>query len=189
MKFGIREIVFIILLLGIPIGAWWFVFRPNAAGKAEMSAQVEARQTKLRELNKATATIGDLKTEITSLEKAIYFFRSKLPNEKEMDKVLQEVWRLAEANQLRTKSIRTLNTKAEMMLVDASGPYAEQPISMELEGSFTGFYGFLLALERQPRIMRIQEMNLEKPARAPEGIIRAECTVSVFFERAGKESS
>ncbi|KPK83610.1 MAG: hypothetical protein AMJ81_07775 [Phycisphaerae bacterium SM23_33] len=187
MKFGTREIIFAALLATIPVAAWWFAFRPNNARNRELIKQIEARQGKLRELNKATATIGDLKTEIASLEEAIRFFRSKLPSEKEIDKVLQEVWRLAEANRLTTKSIRTLRPESEATLANPEGPYAEQPFSMQLEGPFTGFYGFLLALERQPRIMRIQEMNVEKPARAEEGCIRTNCKVSVFFERSGKE--
>ena len=187
MKIGIREIVFVVLLTAIPVAAWAFVFRPNNVCKAEMAAEIASRQAKLQALNKATATIGDLKSEIAALEKAINFFRSKLPSEKEMDKVLREVWLLAEANKLTTKSIRTLKSRNEMMLTDPSGPYAEQPISMQLEGPFSGFYGFLLALERQPRIMRIQEMDLEKPPRAPQGHVRAECSVVVFFERSGKE--
>ena len=103
-----------------------------------------------------------------------------------MDKVLREVWRLAEANHLTTKSIRTLKSGGKAMLADPNGPYAEQPISMKLEGPFKGFYGFLLALEVQPRIMRVREMKVEKLPRSVEGMVRAECEVSVFFERAGK---
>ncbi|MCD4699094.1 MAG: type 4a pilus biogenesis protein PilO [Phycisphaerae bacterium] len=187
MKFGIRESVFLIILTVIPVGAWWFVFHPADIRNGEMMKQIDTRQKKLQSLNRATATIGNLKGEIASLEEAIKFFRSKLPSEKEIDKVLQEVWRLAEANKLTTKSIRTLKTAARSVtLADPDGPYAEQPISMQLEGSFAGFYGFLLAMESQPRIMRIQQMDIEKDNKRGEGYIRVDCTVSVFFERSGK---
>jgi Tfp pilus assembly protein PilO len=186
MKFGIREIVFIALTAAIPVAAWWFVFRPANERNEELMGAIEARQAKLRELNQATGSIGDLEMEIDSLEKAIKFFRSRLPSAKEIDKVLQEVWKLAEANQLATKSIRTAEVKGDGLLPDPGGPYAEQPLEMDLVGPFSGFYGFLLALEAQPRIVRIQEMQLSKVKDAPEGVIRAECTLSVFFER-GKE--
>jgi Tfp pilus assembly protein PilO len=187
MKFGIREIVFTVLLAAIPVGAWWFVFRPGKTGNAEALSAIENRQAKLRTLNQATATVGDLKVEIAALEDAVKFFRSKLPSEKEIDKVLQEVWRLAASNRLRTESIRTLKASEETMLTEASGPYAEQPILVKLEGPFNGFYSFLLALETQPRIMRIQQMKLDRSLKGEEGSVRAECTMSVFFERAGKE--
>ena len=135
MKFSIREIVLVALTVAIPMGAWWTVYRPNNARNVAMTKEVEARQAKLRELNRVTGTIGDLKMEIASLEKAIQFFRSRLPTEKEIDKVLQEVWRLAESNNLSTKSIRTLDREGPSILTDATGPYAEQPLSMKLEGS------------------------------------------------------
>jgi len=188
MKLGIREIVLVVLLMAMPVGAWWFVFRPNSARNAKMTAEIESRQKKLQQLNSATATIGNLKSEISSLEEAIEFFRSKLPSEKEIDKVLKEVWRLAEANQLTTKSIRTLASSPDNLLTDPNGPFAEQPIVMKMEGPFTGFYGFLLALETQPRIVRMREMKIEKPIKVAEGHIKVECEVSIFFERGGKES-
>lgn len=187
MKIGIREIVFFAVLVATPAGAWWFVFRPNGARNSAMVAEIEARQAKLQKINAATATIGDAKAEIEALEEAIQFFRSKLPSEKEMDKVLREVWRLAEENQLSTKSIRTLNSDgSNSLLADPAGPYAEQPISMKLEGPFNGFYGFLLALESQSRIMRLRKMKVVKLTAAGEGQVRAECEVLVFFERGGK---
>ena len=77
MRFGVREIVFVLLTAAIPLGAWWFVYRPNNARNAEMMEEIQARQVKLRELNRVTGTIGDLKMEIASLEKAIQFFRSR----------------------------------------------------------------------------------------------------------------
>ena len=113
MKIGIREIVFVVLLTAIPVAAWAFVFRPNNVCKAEMAAEIASRQAKLQALNKATATIGDLKSEIAALEKAINFFRSKLPSEKEMDKVLREVWLLAEANKrVLSKGLRSVRFAA-----------------------------------------------------------------------------
>ncbi|MCK4627175.1 MAG: type 4a pilus biogenesis protein PilO [Phycisphaerae bacterium] len=204
MKFGTREIVFIVVLTVIPVAAWWFVFRPADARNNEMIEQIETRQKKLQSLNRATATIGDLKVEISSLEDAIKFFRSKLPSEKEIDKVLQEVWRLAEDNKLTIKIIQTLKRSSTMVtLTDPSGPYAEQPILLQLEGPFTGFYGFLLAMETQPRIMRIQQMSIveiskcggrrrgkkaseDEKAKMDKGYVCADCVISVFFERSNK---
>ena len=189
MKLGLREIVFIVLLMGMPVGAYFFVFRPHNQRDAEMVRQIQAKQAKLRALNQAMGTLGDLKNEITSLNKAIKFFESKLPSEKEIDKILQQVWKLAEANNLATKSIRTLDRTSQNCFTSVDGPHAEQPIAMQLEGDFMGFYSFLQAMENQPRIIRIHKMALSKPDRtadgkpASEGRMTAEFTVSIFFER------
>jgi len=187
MKLGLREILFIVLLTGIPVSAWLFVFRPRNAQDAEMMRQIETKQVKLRTLNQTVSALGNLKNEIASLKKAISFFESKLPNEKEIASVLQEVWRLAEANKLAAKSIRPLERSTQNCLTSTDGPHAEQPIAMQLEGDFLGFYSFLQAMENQPRIIRIHKMMLAKPAKAPEGTMRADFVLSIFFERTDKE--
>jgi len=189
MKLGLREVAFIVLLTGIPVVAWRFVFRPQNAQNAEMQKQIEAKQARLRELNQATGTIGDLRQRIEKLEKAMAFFRSKLPSEKEIDKVLQEVWQLAESNRLRTKSIRTLDRDRNSEFTSRAGAYCAQPISVQLEGSFLGFYSFLQALEDQPRIMRVQKMNLQKLKQGAEGTVQAEFIMTIFFEGTDRDKS
>jgi Tfp pilus assembly protein PilO len=186
MKFGLRELVLVALLLSLPVGAWWFVFRPRNARDAEIREAIAGKQRKLQALNRATATIGDLQHEIASLQEAIRFFQSKLPSEKEIDRVLQEIWRMAEASHLATKSIRTLERSQSKRFTSTRGPHAEQPILIELEGDFLGFYTFLLALESQPRIMRIQDMTLQKTkSKSNQGKVHATFVVSIFFERNG----
>ena len=189
MKFGLRELVFTVLLMGLPIGTWWFVFRPHNERNDQMLQQIEAKRNKLKELNQVTGTIGNLQKEIDALTKAITFFHSKLPNEKEIDKVLKEVWLLAESNQLTTKSIRTLKRDSDKMFLangSDSEVYAEQPIAMQLQGDFVGFYAFLQALENQPRIMRIRKMRLKKLPKEAEGVMQADFVMSVFFERSDR---
>jgi len=184
MKFGLREITFVVLLMGIPTAAWWFDFRPSNKQNQEMLNQIELRREKLQKLNRATSTIDDMEKEIASLQNAIEFFHSKLPNEKEIDKVLQEVWKLAEANRLTTKSIRTLRSPERQNA--ASSTHSAQPISVQLEGDFKGLYAFLLSLEKQPRIMQIRKLTLKKPSKCPQGHVQATFEMSIFFEKASK---
>ena len=180
MKLGTREIFFSLLLVIIPVAAYAIVFRPANHRNAEMLRQIEARQQRLRDLNKATAALGDLRKEIGALADAMRFFQSKLPNEKEMDKVLREVWRLAEDNHLAAKSLRTLPSSDA---ASADQGTREQIIAVQVEGDFRGFYGFLQALENQPRIMRIPKMTIGKLKNAPEGQVQVNFDMSVFFER------
>jgi len=181
----VRQGVFVLLLLGLVVGAWYFLFRPRGLEDRQMRLAIAAKQRQLQKLNRATATIGNLKEEIADLDKAIQFFQSKLPNEKEMDKVLEEVWRLAEDNNLTTKGIYTTRTSGPSPFVPAGATQIEQPIKMEFEGDFMGFYGFLLALEAQPRIMRVREIKLESENRGPDenkGLVKASLMMSIFFE-------
>ncbi len=188
MKFGLREVLSVALLMCIPLGAWWFVFRPRSAQISELREQMQAKRAKLSALNRAQANIEDLQGEIDQYNEAINFFQNKLPPEKEIDKVLREVWNLARASNLTTKSIRTMKRAGSraVTIAEKGGPYAEQPISLELVGDFKhGLYNFLLALEKRPRITRIQELKVSKlnTADAVEGEVHAEIVMSIFFER------
>ena len=134
----------------------------------------QIKQTSSTNLKQATAGIEDLGRKIDELQKAIDFFESKLPQEKEIDKILKEVSQMAEANTLQTKTIKTLKSER--------GPnYSEQPIQMSLQGDFNGFYAFLLQLEKLPRITRVTQMNLEKIDER-DGEMQAQMTLSIFFE-------
>ena len=189
MRLSLREIMLVAMLVAMPLGAWWQVFRPRNMRDAELRVRIEKKQQKLRALNRATATIGDLERQITSLEEGLRFFQSKLPSEKEIDRVLQDIWRMAEANHLVTKSIRTISRKESRRFTAAAGPHAEQPIVLQLEGDFMGFYAFLQALENQPRIMRIQDMTLKKIEKGPQGRTLVTFVMSIFFERSkGRKS-
>jgi Tfp pilus assembly protein PilO len=91
-----------------------------------------------------------------------------------VDKILKEVWQMAEANSLQTKTVKTLKSER--------GPnYSEQPIQMNLAGDFNGFYAFLLQLEKLPRITRVSQMKLEKIDER-DGEMTAQMTLSIFFE-------
>jgi Tfp pilus assembly protein PilO len=168
MKFGIREVIFVLILLGLLGSTNYFVFAKSNKRKAERLADIHTKQSALGNLQQATAGISDLNRKIDELQKAITFFEGKLPQEKEVDKILREVWQMAEANSLQTKTVKTL--KAER------GPsYSEQPISMSLSGDFNGFYAFL------PRITRVTQMNLQKISDR-DGEMQAQMTLSIFFE-------
>jgi type IV pilus assembly protein PilO len=190
MRFGMREILFLLLLVAIPVGAWWFVFHPRNIQIAQAKEQIQAKRLKLQALNRATATIDSLKSDIQEYNRAIDFFQSKLPAEKEMDKVLREVWELAQACNLTAKSVRTEKRQGPVMLSDTAGPYAEQPVCLELDGDFnSGLYSFLLALEKKARITRIHTMTVEKNSAKDdgEGLVHATLVMSIFFERNGQK--
>src|SRR5437588_252431 len=174
MKFGMRELIFFKLMVGLLLASYFFVFAKATVKKKDLMADIQAKQIALANLKQSTVGIDDLGRRIDDLKKAITFFESKLPQEKEVDKILREVWRLAEANQLQTKTVKP--SKSER------GPsYSEQPIEMSLAGDFTGFYSFLLQLEKLPRITRLSKMNLQKISER-DGHMTAQLTLSIFFE-------
>lgn len=174
MKIGAREVLFFTLMLSMLGGSWYFVFKRANDRRDYLRAEIARKEGDLENLRKSTAGIEDLGKKIGELQRAIAFFESKLPKEKEMDKVLREVWQMAEANSLECKSIRTLKPERQPA-------YSEQPVELVMSGEFTGFYSFLLQLEKLPRITRLTKMNLQKIT-SVDGQMTAKVTLSVFFE-------
>jgi type IV pilus assembly protein PilO len=174
MRFGLRELIFVVAMLGLLGSSYLLVFQKSDNRRQSLQADIEQKQRALANLRQATAGIEDMNGKIDELQRAIAFFESKLPQEKEVDKILKEVWQMAEANSLQTRTVKTL--KAER----ASG-YSEQPIQMSLSGDFTGFYAFLLQLEKLPRITRVTHMELKK-IDEHDGAMTANVTLSIFFE-------
>jgi type IV pilus assembly protein PilO len=176
MRFGLREAIFILLLLAMPTAAYFFVFQPRNEQIASAREEVRRKQDKLALLEQETANMSDLGKEIDKLTAAIEAFEQKLPAQREVDGVLKEVWKLTAANKLTPKSVRTDK-------IDKKAHYAELPIKMQIIGDFDGFYNFLMELEKLPRITRMPKMKLKKHKQEEQdGTMTADVVLSIFFE-------
>ena len=175
MKFGVRELVFVAAMLGLLAASYLLVFKKATARRDKIEAEIVTKQKALADLDRATAGVSDVNAKIEELQKAIVFFEGKLPQEKEIDKVLREVWQMAESKQLTIKTIKTLRS-------ERSTNYSEQPIEMSLSGDFKdSFYAFMLQLEQLPRLTRVTRMELKK-INDRDGQMEAQVTLSIFFE-------
>lgn len=181
MKFGFRELLFFVVMLAFLGSTYFFVFAKANQKREALRVEILHKQQALADLRQSTAGIDDLNKKIKDLQEAIAFFESKLPQEKEFDKILKEVSQMAEANSLQTKTVRTLKQ-------ERCSNYSEQPIQMSLTGNFNGFYLFLQQLEKLPRITRITSMSLQKIT-DHDGEMQATLTLSIFFEPEGSGST
>jgi len=175
MRFGLRELLFVLLLLAVPVAAWWFVFKPNNEQIQQAREEILAKRAKLQQLQAATQQIDDLGREIDKLTEAIDMFEAKLPAEKEVEVILKEVWQMAAKHGLKSRSV-----KADK--VTQNNRYAEAELRMIITGDFDSYYSFMLDLERLPRITRVHEMSLEKLKKGQEGEMEAKFTLTIFFE-------
>ena len=186
MKPSPREIVFGLVLLAIPLAAWQLEFGPRRRRQKELKLQIVAKQAKLDKLfekKQLSGAIGDLRSQIAEGKEAVAIFRSRLPDEKDIDQIVREVWRLAKSNKLSPTSLRTVPPRKNKQFTSPGGPHGEQPVLIQLEGGFTGLYSFMLDMESQSRIMRIRQMTLKKPEKTNNGLVSATIEFSIFFER------
>ena len=184
MRFGLRELIFMIVLLAVPVASWWYVFKPRNADIVQARMEIIIKQDKLDKLREVAKRIDDIGLAIERGRDAVELIEAKLPNQQQVDVILQNVWQIADQNRLTVKSI-----KSEKPVTAAS--YMEQPLKMKIEGRFNGFYQFLLELENLPRITRIHQMKMERMKTEngsgsdsyDPGLMKAEFTLSIYFEQ------
>ncbi|HEY7115568.1 MAG TPA: type 4a pilus biogenesis protein PilO [Tepidisphaeraceae bacterium] len=173
MQFGIRELLFFALMIGLVVASV-FALQKRRTQTDALRADTQQKRKQLVDLKQSTSGNEDWNQKFAELKQAISFFESKLPQEREIDKILKEVWQMAEANSLQTRTVKTLRS-------ERGASYSEQPIEMSLAGDFNGFYVFLQQLENMPRITRVTNMSLTKMADR-DGAMQAKMTLSIFFE-------
>src|SRR5438105_1613271 len=100
MKFGLQQIVFVLAMLGLLAGSYFFIFQKDQERRALKEQDMATKKRALADLEHSTAGINDLDRKLAELQQAIAFFESKLPAEKEIDKILQDIWEKAKANSL-----------------------------------------------------------------------------------------
>ena len=186
MKPNSREIIFTLVLLAIPAAAWLLEFAPRQRHQKELTQQIAAKQTKLDKLfekKRLSGAIGDLREQIVEGKKAVEIYRSHLPDEKDIDQIVREVWRLAKSNNLSPTSLRTIPPRKDKQFTRSAGPHGEQPLLIQLEGDFKGLYSFMLDMESQSRLMRVRQMTLKTPEKDHPGSVSATIEFSIFFER------
>jgi len=155
MKLGIREIAFLLVLAAIPVAAWYFVFEPRNQDIEQSRQEIAKMERTLLRLDQLTTEVGDVREAISEAEVRLADFRQNIPDADEVDDMLAEIHRIGERNALSIASIRALAQSEDQ-------GYAEIPLSIQIEGEFKGIYRFLIDLERLPRIIRVQDLELER---------------------------
>jgi Tfp pilus assembly protein PilO len=177
MKFGIRELIFVAVMLGLLGSSYFLVFTKANAKRAGLEVEIDRKKKALSDLQNARVGIDDLKKKIDELQAAIVFFEGKLPEHGQMDKVLEQVTKLATDNGLEQRTFKSGKTQQ-------AANYSEQQIEMTLAGDFNGFYVYLQQLEKFERLTRVTKMDLTK-MNERDGAMEAKLTLSIFFEPDG----
>jgi len=176
MRFGLREALFVLLLLAVPCAAYMFVFQPRNVEMAEAQREIKSKRAKLEKVEAVTQTTTNLEAEIDKLLSALAAIEQRLPAEHEMHVVLRDVEQLAVEHKLVSKRFTPDKPRPKAGAI-------EKPIRLELEGDFDGFYSFLKELHALPRITQISRLKIRKPkSDEAEGRIRVDMMLSVFYE-------
>lgn len=175
MKIGLREIIFFKLMLGLLLASYFFGFKRMNEKREAYDQEIQLKQQRLADLARASRDIDDMNQRLAKLEQAITVFEKKLPQEQEVDSILNHVTTLVERHKLYSKSFKP-NPKPIV------GPnFREKQIELTLSGNFFGYYAFLRDLERLERIIKITDMKLTR-IDEQDGQMQAVLKISIFYD-------
>jgi type IV pilus assembly protein PilO len=175
MQLGIRGLLALGVVVGLPLASYFMVFKP-ANKDREMRLQNLAHQedllTKLREETKKNT---DLQSANEEIKKTVAAIEARLPSNKEMDGVVRQISDLAVQAGLEAPSMKSVKPVQAAL-------YMEQPIELEVGGTFVGLFTFLAQLEKLPRITRISDMKITAGLQPDQQEVKAEFTLSIYFQ-------
>ncbi len=174
MRFGIRELLYLLVLIGVMVGAYFIVLKPMDQEIDNYRTDTAQKKATLAELTVATSKYPDFDAEIQRLRSARDAFERKLPNAREVEVILREIWEIARSENLKPKSIVPDRS------IDAA-EYNELPIKVEIVGDFDGYYSFIKRIEELPRITKMPKIKIIKVNNKGGGDVRTELRLSIFF--------
>lgn len=177
MRFSLREAIFTLILLALPVGYYFLVVEDRHTKNDQWRDDITAYQKKIADVDEYLAETPDLEARIEQIQTAIEDFEAMLPSDREVETLLREVWDLAGEHNLTAKSVRPDKPVP-------AAQYAELPIKMEIVGDFDGFYLFIQDIEKLPRITRMPRMKIVKQEKDDQGVVKVEVTLSIFFDGA-----
>lgn len=174
MRLGLRELLLLLILLGLPAASYFLVFRPENRDIDLAKREIEHKRSVLNKLREETARSKDLEDTNREIQTKIEAIEARLPSKKQVESVVREISDLAVASGLQPPQM-----KGGKALKTAT--YMEQPLELSTEGAFTGFYEFLLKTEQLARITRMTDLKIKRHTET-DGVMQATFTLSIYFQ-------
>jgi len=185
-----RQLYLLIGLLGAGIvGAYiYLLMMPLWEEKGRHETTLQKLQADLRKKQAIAANRPKLEADIKALEKQLEEALVRLPEEKEIPKLLTQVNTLGQQNGL------------EFLLFRPGAPakkgfYAEVPIDMRVEGQYHALGGFLDRVSKLERIVNVSDIKvtplpLTKAQRGDRTVTAdLKATTYTFLEKGGSASA
>ncbi|MFZ4575530.1 MAG: type 4a pilus biogenesis protein PilO [Phycisphaerales bacterium] len=173
MNLGLRALL-IIVILATPLAAWWFAFVPENKYIDALSKDLKHKEEMLEKLRQETSRNADLQKANEELHRSVTLIEQRLPSNKEIDAIVRQVSDLAVAAGMQPPAIKSDKPVQSAL-------YMEQPLEMEVNGNFLGFFKFIADVEKLPRITRIHDLKITSQT-GKDVELKAEFTLSIYFQ-------
>lgn len=156
-------------------GLYWFILYRDCAAKLDAKQAVLTK--KQQELNEQKVILADLpkfRKETAEMKGKRQKALEQLPNEKDIDKLLEDISSLAIESGLE---ILLFKPQQEVK----RNFYAEIPVELNLSGGYHDLALFYDKIASLPRIVNVSDLLIEKPQEVDgRNILQASCTAKTY---------
>ena len=182
------------LLIGLVaagvLTGYYLLMNPLWEERGRHETELQKLQSDLQQKRLIAANRPKLEAEIKALEKQLADALVRLPEEKEIPKLLTQVNTLGQQNGLEFLLFRPTAPAKK-------GFYAEVPIEMRVEGQYHALGGFLDRVSKLERIVNVSDIRVTPLTGTPRGGDRGDRTIVAdmkattytFLEKGGSTSA
>jgi Tfp pilus assembly protein PilO len=110
---------------------------------------------------------------------------ARLPQNEDISQVIDDLSKVAQANKLLVNKMQRVALSDKEKLQLSATNYGIQRLDVEMDGNYKGFYNFLSEMERQPRIIRVQSLDIQRVEDANrQGDIKVRMDLRVYYGKA-----
>lgn len=167
-----------IIAIGIVAGWWFYLFKPAWDERDRLQGDLARTEQDLFQKRRISQELPKLEAALADLRRDLDAALTKLPEEKEIPRLLTQISRLGQESGLTFTLFKPGNPVKRDF-------YAEIPIQIKVDGSYHALGRFFDRLSRMDRIINVTDLKIaQSTARADSksvrAIITAEFTATTF---------
>jgi len=172
---GKKLIIGLGLLLLLGYFYWFYLLQPAFEKKAKLDEDLANISRLIATSQRVVGQIEQHKKEIARLEKSLQTILAKLPEQKEIPRLLTSV---SEAGRDAGLDFVLF----EPMVSVSKEFYAEIPVKIEVEGEYNNIAVFFDSVANLPRIVNITDVGIKRGGKSSgENILHADCSMKIYM--------
>ena len=175
LSLGKKLMIGLGLLLLLGYFYWFYLLQPAFEKKAKLDKDLENISRRIATSQRVVGQIEQHKKEIARLEKSLQTILAKLPEQKEIPRLLTSV---SEAGR---------DAGLDFVLFEPIAPvpkefYAEIPVKITVEGKYNDIAVFFDSVANLPRIANITDVEIKRGKKsARKDILKADCSMKIYM--------
>ena len=172
---GKKLIIGLGLLLLLGYFYWFYLLQPAVEKKAKLDEDLENISRRIATSQRVVGQIEQHKKEIARLEKSLQTILAKLPEQKEIPRLLTSVSEAGRDAGLDFVLFKPMASVSKEF-------YAEIPVKIEVEGEYNNIAVFFDSVANLPRIVNITDVGIKRGGKSSgENILHADCSMKIYM--------